>query len=126
MADDQNTFRDDFAALKLSVIRPAFENIGNRMKALGHEINISEEPGGKISIHIVPAGVSKSIHPYGWFPTFSVFGAPLTRTVGMHGLNMRPNSDNGSGARGVYKLPQFTREIVEKELMKFIGEIANW
>jgi hypothetical protein len=44
----------------------------------------------------------------------------------MHGLNMRPNSDNGSGARGVYKLPQFTREIVEKELMKFIGEIANW
>src|SRR4029078_12059480 len=117
MADDQNTFRDDFAALKLSVIRPAFENIGNRMKALGHEINISEEPAGKISIHIVPAGVSKSIHPYDWFPTLSFFGAPFTKTIGLHGRNARRNSEGDTGQRGDYTQTQIDKGVVEKELM---------
>ena len=30
------------------------------------------------------------------------------------------------GVRGDYRLEQVTRELVEKELMRFIGEIANW
>jgi len=121
---------DDFPAafekLKVSVIRPVFEMIGNGLAERGHEFNISEEPGGKISIHIVPAGVNKSIHAYDWFPTFSLFGSPFTKSVGVHGRNMRPNSDSGSGLRGDYKPAQLSREAVESELMKFIGEIANW
>ena len=123
---NEDDFPGDFAKLKLSVIRPAFEAIGNKMEERGHEINISEEPGGRISIHIVPAGVNKSIHPYDWFPTLSFFGAPFTKTVGMQGRNARRNSEGGSGRRGEFKLPQVTKEFVEKELMKFIGEIANW
>lgn len=119
-------FPGDFAKLKLTVIRPVFETVGNTLKERGHEFNISEEPGGKISIHIVPAGVSKSIHPYNWFPTLSVFGAPYTKTVGLHGINARRNSESGTGQRGDYKLAQVNKDIVEKELMKFIGEIANW
>jgi hypothetical protein len=39
---------------------------------------------------------------------------------------MRPNSDNGSGSRGDYKLAQVDQALVKKELMKFIGEIGNW
>lgn len=122
-ADD---FTVEFARLKLTVIRPAFENIGNLLKERGHDIKISEESNGKIAIHIVPAGVNKSIHPYDWFPTFSFFGAPFTKSVGLHGRNMRPNSEGSSGARGDYKLAQVSKDVVEKELMKFIGEIANW
>lgn len=119
-------FPGDFAKLKLSVIRPAFETIGNRLKERGHEINISEDAGGKISIHIVPAGANKSIHPYDWFPTLSFTAAPFTRTIGLHGRNARRNSDSASGPRGDYRPSQFNQEIVEKELMKFVGEIANW
>ena len=119
-------FAGDFAKLKLTVIRPVFETVGNTLKERGHEFNISEEPGGKISIHIVPAGVSKSIHPYTWFPTLSFFGAPFTKTIGLHGINARRNSDGGTGERGNYKLLEVNRAIVDKELMKFIGEIANW
>ncbi|MBI3041251.1 MAG: hypothetical protein HYY78_00285 [Betaproteobacteria bacterium] len=48
------------------------------------------------------------------------------KTVGLHGRNMRPNSESTSGSRGDYKPAQVSNEIVEKELMKFIGEIANW
>lgn len=122
----KDDFPGDFAKLKLLVIRPAFEAIGRMLKERGHEFNISEDPGGKISIHIVPAGVNKSIHPYDWFPTLSFFGAPFTRTVGLHGRNARRNSESSSGPRGEYKLSQVNKEIVEKELMKFVGEIANW
>jgi len=119
-------FPGDFAKLKLSVIRPAFENIGNMLKERGHEINISEDAGGKISIHIVPAGARKSIHPYDWFPTLSFIGAPFTRTIGLHGRNARRNSESASGPRGEYRPSQVNKEFVEKELMKFVGEIANW
>ncbi len=119
-------FPGDFAKLKRSVIRPAFETIGNMLKERGHEINISEDAGGKISIHIVPAGAKKSIHPYDWFPTLSFVGAPFTRTIGLHGRNARRNSESSSGPRGDYRPSQVNKEIVEKELMKFVGEIANW
>jgi len=122
----KDDFPGDFERLKLSVIRPVFETIGNGLKARGNEFNISEEPGGKISIHIVPTGVNKTIHPYDWFPTLSFFGAPYTRTIGLHGRNMRPNSEISSGTRGNYTTTQLTKELVERELMKFIGEIANW
>jgi hypothetical protein len=119
-------FPGDFAKLKLSVIRPAFENIGIMLKERGHEINVSEDAGGKISIHIVPAGAKKSIHPYDWFPTLSFIGAPFTRTIGLHGRNARRNSESASGPRGDYKPSQVNKQFVEKELMKFVGEIANW
>jgi len=122
----EDPFPADFAKLKLSVVRPVFDSVGSTLKERGCEFNISEEPAGKISIHIVPAGANKSIHPYDWFPTFSVFGAPFTKSVGFHGRNMRRNSEASSGPRGDHKLAQVNTEIVEKELMKFIGEIANW
>jgi len=62
MAEDvnSNTFPGDFAELKLSVIRPALETLGNKLTAHGHEISISEDASGRISIHIVPAGARKS------------------------------------------------------------------
>lgn len=122
----EDLFPADFANLKLSVVRPVFESVGSTLKERGCEFNISEEPDGKISIHIVPAGVNKSIHPYDWFPTFSVFGAPFTKSVGFHGRNMRRNSEASSGSRGDHKLAQMNKGMVEKELLKFVGEIANW
>jgi len=123
---DEASFPAEFERLKVAVIRPVFEAIGNTMTERGHEFNVSEEAGGKISIHIVPAGAKKSIHPYDWFPTFSCFGAPMAGTIGLHGRNMRPNSEVASGSRGTYVPAQISKELVEKELMKFIGEIANW
>ncbi len=108
------------------MIRPAFESVGTGLKELGNEVNISEEPGGKISFHIVPVGVSKSVHPYNWFPTLSFYGAPFTKTIGLLGRNAKRNSDGGTGERGVYQLSQLNKDLVEKELKKFVGEIANW
>jgi len=123
---DEASFPGEFARLKASVIRPVFEAVGNRLKERGHEFNVHEEAGGRISIHIVPPGVKKSIHPDDWFPTLTFFGTPLAGTIGLQGRNMRPNSEAASGSRGIYTPAQIDKDLVEKELMKFVGEIANW
>ena len=120
----EDSFASAYAKLKQAVIRPAFENVGGLLTTRGHEIHISEEPEGKIAIHIVPAGTNKSIHPNDWFPTFALFAAPFTKSIGVHVRNARPNSEGSS--RGEYKLAQVDKAMVEKELMKFVGEIANW
>jgi len=44
----------------------------------------------------------------------------------LHGRNARRNSESASGPRGDYEPAQLSKEVVEKELMKFVGEIANW
>lgn len=122
----EDVFQRDFTKLKTAVIRPVLAAIGSMLQERGHEFNISEEQGGKISIHIVPAGAVKSIHPYSWFPTLSFYGAPFTRSIGLHGRNSRPNSETASGPRGEYKLAQVDSTFVEREVTKFISEIANW
>jgi len=122
----QEPLPEAFERLKATVIRPVFESVGNALKARAHEFTISEEPGGQISIHIMPPGVNRTIRRDDWFPTFSLFAATYSGTVGIHGRNMRPNSEASSGSRGDYKPELLSAQIVEKELNKFIGEIANW
>ncbi len=119
-------FPEAFERLKATVIRPVFESVGNGLKARAHDFSIAEEPGGQISIHIMPPGVNRTIRRDDWFPTFSLFAASYSGTIGMHGRNMKPNSEPSSGSRGDYKPALLSREVVEKELAKFIGEIANW
>ncbi len=119
-------FPYDYKNLKLTVIRPVFERIGTALKERGHDIDIAEDTHGKISIHIVPVGVDKSVHAYDWFPTFSFLGVPYSKTVSMQGRNARRNAEGSTGSRGDYKPAQISEKMVEKELMKFIGEIANW
>lgn len=119
-------FPAEFARTKLTVIRPAFEAVGAKLQQLGHEIDIAEELEGKISIHIVPAGAKKSIHPYSWFPTLSFFAIPATKTIGLQGRNARRNAEGTTGTKGDFKPAQINTELVEQELLKFVGEIANW
>jgi hypothetical protein len=115
-----------FERLKATVIRPVFEAVGSGLEARAHGFSISEEPGGPISMHIMPPGVNKTIRRDDWFPTFTLFVATHSGTVGIQGRNMRPNSEPSSGSRGDYKQELLSTEAVEKELAKFIGEIANW
>lgn len=120
------SFPEAFERLKVTVIRPVFESVGNAMKARAHDFSISEEAGGQISIHVMPPGVNRTIRRDDWFPTFSLFAASYSGTIGIHGRNMRPNSEPSSGSRGDYKPALISKEIVERELTKFIGEIFNW
>ncbi len=119
-------FPADFEKSIRTVIRPALESLGNGLRALGYDISISEDAVRRISLHIVPPGVSKSIHPDDWFPTLTFFANPATKSIGLQGRNARRNSEPSPGSRGDYKPALISREVVEKELKKFVGEIANW
>ena len=122
----EDSFAGDFAKLKLRVIRPAFDALADWLKARGNEVEISEEPDGDISMHIVPAGVDKSTRPRDRFPTFSVLGSSFAGTVGLQARNMRPDSAAASGSRSVYPLAQISNPVLEAELMKFVDEIGKW
>lgn len=115
-----------FEKLKATVIRPVFETVGNGLKARAYGFTIFEEPNGPISLHIMPPGVNTTIRRDDWFPTFTLFVATYSGTVGIQGRNLRPNSEPSSGSRGDYKPESLSREVVTKELEKFIGEISNW
>ncbi|GEM_PF-5693636 len=119
-------FAAEFAAAKQTTIRPIFESVGEKLRQRGHEIKITEEVEGKISIHIVPAGTKKSLHPYNWFPTLSFFEVPATKSIGLQGRNARRNAEGTAGTRGEFKPAQINPALVEQELLKFVGEIANW
>lgn len=122
----EESFDGDFAKVKVSVIRPAFDALAEWLKARGNEVEISEEPGGNISMHIVPAGIDRSTRSRDRFPTFSVLGSSLTGTVGLQGRNARPDSAAASGSRSVYALAKISNVVVEAELMKFVDEIGKW
>jgi hypothetical protein len=122
----EDSFAGDFAKLKLRVIRPAFDALADWLKARGNEVEISEEPDGNISMHVVPAGVDKSTRSHDRFPTFSVLGSSFTKTVGVQARNMRPDSAAASGSHSVYTLAQISNPILEAELMKFVDEIGKW
>ena len=122
----EDSFDGDFAKLKTSVVRPAFDALATWLEERGNEVEISEEPGGNISLHIVPAGVDKSSRSHDRFPTFSVLGSPVTGTVGLQGRNMRPDSSAASVSRSVYALAKISNAVVEAELMKFVDEIGRW
>ena len=49
----------------------------------------------------------------------------MAGTIGLHGRNMRTNSEVASGSRGTYTPAQISKELVERELMKFSGNNAN-
>lgn len=61
-----------------------------------------------------PPAVKKSIQAYDWFPTFSFFGAPYTKTIGLQGRNARRNAEGSTGARGDYKPAQLSQQLVGK------------
>jgi hypothetical protein len=122
----EDSFAGDFAKLKLRVIRPAFDALATWLKERGNEVEISEEPGGNISMHIVPAGVDKSTRSHDRFPAFSVLGSSFNKTVGLQSRNTRPDSAPASGSRSVYTLAQISNPVLEAELMKFVDEIGKW
>jgi hypothetical protein len=122
----EDSFDGDFAKLKLRVIRPAFDALATWLKERGNGVEISEEPGGSISMHIVPAGVDRSTRTLDRFPTFSVLGSSLTRTIALQARNMRPDSGAASGSRSVYALAKISTALVEAELMKFVDEMGKW
>lgn len=132
---DEDTFKKEFARLRVNVIRPVFEAAGAILKARGHDFSISEgehavDPGGKIteadiSIQVMPAGMEESPQANVQFPSLSIATRHYNKTVCIRGSNAAPQPAAGASSRGDYQLAQIDAELVQVELMKLIAGIVN-
>jgi hypothetical protein len=128
---DEDAFRNGFADLRASVVRPAFEAAGAILKARGHDFSIAEdefsgEPDGKcteaaISIRIVPAGTDGSSRANARFPSLCVVSRRYSKTVSILASNAPPKTSAAADSRGDYQLAQIDTELVQGELLKLIA-----
>ena len=132
---DEVAFLQDFADLRRSVVRPVFEAVGAALKARGHDFSIFEdeyafEQGGKttearISIRILPAAPDGSSPGPEQCPSLAFATRHYNRVVEIHGDLVASRSGGSAGARGEYQLAQITTELVRKELLMLVAEIAR-
>jgi hypothetical protein len=127
--DEDARFLEGFAELRRNVVRPVFEAAGTILAARGHKVTISEQEftvdaGSKvteaaISIHIVPSGAVARLHdddPR----SFSISSRHYNKTVW---INAGKPLETG-GAKGTYPLERIDRQLIEEELVRFVGRIV--
>ena len=125
--DDDARFVENFAELRRSVVRPAFEAAAAMLAERGHQVSIAEQEfsvdaaakvtEAVISIRVVPSGAPAS--PGGAQGRALSFGTRhYSKTVSI---------DAGKpleGAKGTYPVEQIDQRLVEEELVKFVAGIV--
>lgn len=126
--DEDALFVANFAELRRSVIRPAFETAAALLAERGHKVTIAEQEfsvdaGSKvteavISIHIVPSGTQASVRDDTGRP-FSISTRHYTKTVLIN------TGQPLEGSKGTYLLEKIDQHRVEEELVKFVARLVG-
>jgi hypothetical protein len=121
--DDDALFVTQFAELRRSVIRPAFEAAAALLAERGHLASITEQElsvaeGSKVSeaciaLRIVPAG-TKEANPR----SLSISTRHYNKTVWINAGKPL------EGTKGTYPLEKIDRQRVEEELVKFVAGVV--
>jgi hypothetical protein len=129
--EDEASFFIRFAELRRDVIRPVFEAAGAMLEERGHRYSIAEQesvPGtagrineAGISLRIVAAGTKAPLHEDQ--QSLSITTRHYNRTVWINSGDA-PTSGGLAGAKGAHALEQVTRELVEAEVIGFVGRVV--
>jgi hypothetical protein len=121
--DDEALFLAQFAELRRSVIRPAFEAAATMLAERGHLASITEQEfsvaeGSKVSeawiaLRIVAAGTKEANAR-----SLAISTRHYSKTV------LRNAGKPLEGAKGTYPLEKINRQRVEEELVKFVAGIV--
>jgi len=131
---DEDAFREGFARLRASVIRPVFEAAGAILKARQHDFSVTEDEaveGGSgageaaICIRVMPAGTASTSLTGARFPSLCFVTRHYNKTVCVLASNAVPMPSGPAGSRGDYRLAQIDAELVQAELLKLIAGIVN-
>jgi hypothetical protein len=132
---DEEAYQKAFADLRVEVIRPVFDAVGAILKARGHDFRISEEeyaaePAGKtheaaISMQVMPAGLERSPHTDGGFPSLTFVTRHYSKTVCIRASNAVPKPNGPANPRGDFSIAQIDKERVQGELLKLIAGIVG-
>ncbi len=123
-----------FKQLRKEVIRPVMEDFGNKLKARGHEYQITEEEesldregklrDASITMHIFSAGIDRSAYSQENTPSISFIVSRHNQKVWVHGSNILPNRGGSAGVRGGdLNIEEVTSDLVEQEILGVLKEI---
>lgn len=132
-ADDQRAdeaFTAEFSRLRREVIRPAMEQVAEKLKAGSHHAAIGEadptpakarkhEETATIRLEILPAGAKRECYGKNDLPgvTFSI--EPGMK-VGVYSRSGRPDEDHGAGPMRRFRVSEVTPEMVTTEIVEVL------
>jgi hypothetical protein len=127
--DDEASFLVDFAELRRAVVRPVFEEAGALLEARGHRYSIAEQEltagsGGSeaaITLRIVPSGTKAPLHEDQ--RSLTIATRHYNRTVWINS-GEAGGAGGLAGAKGALGLDRVTRELVEDEVIAFVGRVV--
>jgi hypothetical protein len=129
--DDEAQFLADFAELRREVIRPVFEAAAALLEERGHRASIVEQEfvagsAGRIgeagiTLRVVPLGTKAPLHEDQRSLSFTT--RHYNKTVW---VNSGESAASGglAGAKGAYALERVTKQLVEDELIAFVGRVV--
>lgn len=132
--DEDAAFLARFAELRREVVKPVFEAAAALLKERGHEVRISEEDfaadrRGKvteagISIQFLPAG-TPAVAPEAddHARSLSVTTRHYNKTVWIN-AGVAMNAGGIAGSKGAYAPEKVSRQLIEEELLKFVGTVV--
>lgn len=130
--DDEVRFLKDFADLRREVIRPVFAAAGALLEERGHRYSIAEQEflGGSegriaeagITLRIVPSGTKAPLHEDQ--RSLSISTRHYNKTVWIH--TGEPQAAGGlAGGKDAFALEKVTKQLVEEELIAFVGRVVS-
>ena len=129
--DDEAGFLVDFAELRRDVIRPVFEAVAAMLEERGHRASIVEQEfvagsAGRIgeagiTLRVVPSGTKAPLHEDQRSLSFTT--RHYNKTVW---VNSGESAGSGgiAGSKGAYALERVTKQLVEDELVAFVGRVV--
>ena len=130
--DQEASFLADFEQLRRRVIRPLFEAVARLLEQRGHRASIMEQEftagsAGRISeagitLRVVPSGTKAPLHEDQHSLSFTT--RHYNRTVW---VNSGESAGSGglAGAKGAYALERVNEQLVEDELVAFVGRVVG-
>ena len=132
--DDSDQFIARFAELRRDVVRPVFEQAGALLVGRGHAFTIAEEEyiaagtgkmrEARISLSIAPAGMAPPLHPESFERSLSITTRHYNKSVSIS-AGRPPEASGVAGAKGAYPLERIDRQLVEEEVVKFVGAVMG-
>ena len=131
--DDEARFLEQFAELRRTVIRPVFEAAGRVLEERGHRYSIAEQEfataaaagsirEASIALRLVASGTKAGLHEDQ--QSLSITTRHYNRTLWVNS-GESANSGGIAGSKGAYAPERVTRELIEGELLQFVGRVVG-
>jgi len=130
---EEDTFENDFAAIRKNVIRPVFQSTVDRLKARGHDGQITEREHSvdhqgrpseaSIQLVIYPGGKDPDRHRGTEYPHLAFRADRRNHLACSHVSTMTPGRGGTAGSKAKYQLKEITAEVVRTELLSLLKDV---